>query len=249
MIEQAGVLWQANSQIQVVGPDSGMILPAGAFGGVLTLPNLILWLPIPTTACAPYSNNASVSVVHDQSGLSHDLAQATGGDQPTFLTNQINGLPALSFDGFRYLSGATAPGYWGGSGATIFLVFTIGTANSRQMAGDAAGTIELGQYLQQLDCNVAGTHLTDPTNLTENTAYVATFLINGASSVLYKNGAIAASGALTNTAVGGFQYSVGQSMYGLSSELIICNEPLPTGPRHQGEAYLGAKYGIAMVQQ
>lgn len=53
------------------------------------------------TACTTLqtTDNGSVAGLKDKSGNSRDLIQATGANQPTYQTNEINSLPIIRFDG------------------------------------------------------------------------------------------------------------------------------------------------------
>lgn len=65
-------------------------------GGVGNSSNNILWLDASSLSL---SNNDPVTTWADISGNGNDLSQATASRQPTFRTSQINGLPAVQFDG------------------------------------------------------------------------------------------------------------------------------------------------------
>lgn len=75
--------------------------------GVPTSPpltNLILWLEsdvgvFKDAGTTPAANNDTVQQWNDQSGTGNNESQATSANRPTFLTNQQNGKPAVSFTG------------------------------------------------------------------------------------------------------------------------------------------------------
>lgn len=77
-----------------------LLLNTGGFAPIefspLDLGNLLLWVE------ADYGitlNGSNVSQWADKSGNNNHLLQATAANQPTYATNQINGLPAITFDG------------------------------------------------------------------------------------------------------------------------------------------------------
>ena len=87
-------------------------------GGVGNSTNIKAWLDASSLGL---SNATSVSSWTDISGNSNAANQLTPANQPTFFTNQINGLPAISFDGiddfFDFSSNITA------GNVTIFAVY------------------------------------------------------------------------------------------------------------------------------
>lgn len=63
----------------------------------LDISGLKLWLD--ASAITGLNNNDSVTTWADISGNGNDVTQSTGSKKPTYQTNQINGLPAVVFDG------------------------------------------------------------------------------------------------------------------------------------------------------
>lgn len=95
-----------------------------------SIANLAAWYRADALALA---NNAAVSSWPDGSGTANTLSQATGGNQPLFKTNIVNGKPVVRFDGIDdWLEYSGAPGGFGAqTGQTIFLVaqYAVDTAN------------------------------------------------------------------------------------------------------------------------
>jgi hypothetical protein len=58
---------------------------------------LRLWLK--ADAITGLSDGAAVGTWSDSSGLGNDATEGTGGFQPTYQTNEVNGLPCVRFDG------------------------------------------------------------------------------------------------------------------------------------------------------
>lgn len=56
------------------------------------------------------ADGAAVSSWTDSSSQNNPLAQATGGSQPTFQTNQLNGKPIVRFNGSKFMSSSSAIG-------------------------------------------------------------------------------------------------------------------------------------------
>lgn len=70
-----------------------------------------------------YSNGASVSQLTDRYGAGVNVVQATGANQPVFVTNVQNSLPAVQFNGSSHLL-ATASAYANSlSAITVWAVF------------------------------------------------------------------------------------------------------------------------------
>jgi hypothetical protein len=94
---------------------------AGASFAPTDLSGLIGWFKADSLAL---SNGAAVATWTDLAPAPHDLSQATGANQPTYNTNQINGLPAVTFDG---TNDSLASAAWASptAGGTIFAVANV----------------------------------------------------------------------------------------------------------------------------
>jgi hypothetical protein len=71
-------------------------------GVSLPLGNLLLWLKA-DTGVVPQSPSNSVETWFDQSGNYNNATQDTTNNQPFYVTNALNGLPAVKFNGNQYL--------------------------------------------------------------------------------------------------------------------------------------------------
>lgn len=87
--------------------------------GYATLPRM--WLA--ADAITGLADGAAVSQWNDVSGSNNHATQATGANQPTYRLNQINGMPAVDFDGVNdyFVSPLSASGPF----ATDELVFAV----------------------------------------------------------------------------------------------------------------------------
>lgn len=75
------------------------------------------------------TNGANVSLWSDSSGNGHDLIQSTAGNYPIYRTNQINGRPAIEFDGTNdFLEDADGELYINGQSA--FTMFSVVRSNA-----------------------------------------------------------------------------------------------------------------------
>ena len=79
--------------------------------GPQVINGLVAWWKADSLSLA---DGTTVTLWPDSSGNSHDAGQQTGQTAPTFLNNQVNGLPALNFTGARLVlnppAGGAAPG-------------------------------------------------------------------------------------------------------------------------------------------
>lgn len=93
------------------------------------------------------ANNSGVASWPDSSGNGHTMVQATSGSQPIYLTSQINGLPAISFNGSQFVKTATVVPY-SGSGVTVFVVYTsVGFGTGSILTGSASYTTYLSDRI------------------------------------------------------------------------------------------------------
>jgi len=218
----------------------------------------VLWLRADALALA---GGAGVAAWADQSGQGNSAAQATGLNQPTFQVAQINGLPALSFDGTHsFMTGAigsltadhsrTGFAVLQAGGTNVYgTAFNVGTS-----AGNSAWGFGLnndGKYVEfQWGGDLEGTAYTTAVQL-------VSALKSADNLSIYVDGALNAGPTAEAAAnVTGTAYAIGQlvdgatiAFTGLLAELLVYNAALTSADRHAVEAYLAAKYGLAVVQQ
>lgn len=96
------------------------------------------------------SNNDPVATWNDSSASGLNMTQATSGNRPTFKTSQVNGLPAVDFDGssdFLSNSSSMSPttGFW-----TAFAVVKLDSVTGTRAIVDAdrEGGARLAQMLR-----------------------------------------------------------------------------------------------------
>jgi|SRR5579872_3412726 len=90
--------------------------------------SLVLWLDAsdPSANGVLPSNGSSLATWKDKSTSGNNATQSTGANQPIFNTNQVNGLPAINFNGTTSFMNPGFNNFPSGSGArTIFCVTTI----------------------------------------------------------------------------------------------------------------------------
>jgi len=145
--------------------------------------NLKLWFD---ASSIKQSDNTSVESWDDLSGNNVKAEQTTLANKPTFKTNQINGKPALSFDGGDYLSLTSGLGSINNaSGATVFCVVKFATG-AIQVAFNIATTGTTTNNRLQVRMN--GTNLfqntTRRSDATGNLTTVSTGTINSSFKIL-----------------------------------------------------------------
>ena len=209
------------------------------------LPNLALWS---RADAGVYVNAGTVSTWYDLSGNSRTWTQGVVGAQPIYTASAINGLPALTFDGARYMQAATGATY--GKPVTVFLVARYTAASANQYFFDGATNNTLVMH------NVSGTNEIFAGNLlpygaqTINQWYVMGGTFNGASSIVSLNGieVTGNAGSLSNTGFTlGAWGGIGFFLNGDIAEVVVYNAALTLAQRTQVSRYLGTKYNIAVA--
>ena len=192
-------------------------------GGVGTSATNLLWLSADQGVTAP---TLAVSQWADRSGNANHANQSTSNRQPIYLTNSINGYPAIQFDNDQ-----TTPDFLqvndnstleGMSGLTAFAVFNLnaGTAISapRCVFGKRNGVDVQQAYnwffwnsganlAQHLDIDGTGNRASSSDNLATGVTYLGGFTYHGATpsnaqdQVLFNAGTATGNAAETSTSI------------------------------------------------
>jgi hypothetical protein len=109
------------------------------------------------------SVTTGVSTWRDKSGFQFNFSQATGGTQPTFTRNGLNGLPVLSFNGSQYLTSSAAVSTWNflhnANGSSVFAVWKAGNVSDPNiiytLMGNSAVTTANNGYALVFDDRVS----------------------------------------------------------------------------------------------
>lgn len=236
-------------------------------------PGLFLWLKADALVL---SDTDPVSSWTDSSGRDHHATQATGANQPLYRINQINGQPALDFDGTNDALATAAIDLTNREGVTLYVVAQTDsittdqilletTANYNSNAGGILGGFldsTTGVYSSGLH-NGGGTgtweNWTEPsTNAAIITARAnkgvsracVTNFVNGHNLGTYLGDAknITTSRFLTN-AIWNIGARAGTSLFfnGRIAEIIAYWQLHDPVRRVAVESYLAAKYGISVV--
>lgn len=256
------LLLAATPKAQVaLPPYAGFQKPAAAGISTVdpgTLASLRLWQRARSES---YANNDAVGTITDYSGLGRNFTQSTASKKPTFLTSQINGQPAFSFDGVDdETTNATAlSNYITNSAYTVWAVISVtsaGAAGANYLAASAIS--DSGGYwglrmrpsaLRLLNHNYTATDDAVSVNITANTWYLVEMRHESGSIYISLNGGTDASATSGNTAVLSGTLMQGKSYAGVfvqckSAELIVCNAAIGSTDRAGVRAYLNNIYAI-----
>lgn len=189
--------------------------------------------------------------------------QATGANQPNYITNSINGLPALRFTNAAStnLSAALDINYTVNPNMTFFIVFKrIGSAADQCIIGHDNGSWD--RFICAKHSAIAGSGgvsngaaFSTVANINSaNITLISLILQNSVSSGsnAYLNGGTATSfteshgnSGYTSLGIGSIAAAaVGASFDGDIGEIIIFDRALKTEERQSIEKYLGQKWGI-----
>ncbi|RED96654.1 T9SS type A sorting domain-containing protein [Marinoscillum furvescens] len=143
------------------------------------------------------ANSTSVSSWSNDGGNTKNAEQSTGSEQPTFLTNQINGFPALSFDGTNDNLGIANDSDLNNGGPwatrTFYMVIRTGAnvTNRQMIFEEGGGTRGLNIYIFNGNLyfgawNEANDGAGSPwgfssisTAISTNTTYILTYVMDG----------------------------------------------------------------------
>ncbi|MBL4708357.1 MAG: T9SS type A sorting domain-containing protein [Flavobacteriales bacterium] len=231
-----------------------MLLPClfaqGGPGGVGTSSNNIFWIDANQMGL---SNDDPVSAWSDLSGNSNNLSQGTVGNQPVYKTSQVNGFPAVRFDGTDdYLDFGT---HISTSATTFFIVYNKTTTTEN-------GVFTIQHHLLKDKNNkpylssespFKSHFVTKPINSfsvltgrTDASASGSRYMITDGFSF---SNTIRNSLVNRGSSVLGAEYTsvatIGSYFTGDISELIIYNEDLSDAERTIVIEMLSAKYNLA----
>jgi hypothetical protein len=250
-------------------------------GGVST--NLLWWLKANTgvyvdNGVTPAVNGQTVQFWRDQSTLANHATTTVAANRPTYVTNFINGNPALRFTLDHFLDAGSVSGIGGTQSFYIFLVFnqlshSPGTPTSNtgtfildrpfdtnNLAGFKVVNTNKYCYQRRDDSrlNVGGPVTATPitTGAFVITDYFRNY-VSAASSTegIYLNGRLDISQAGPTTSITGPPIRIGRhatgtnlGLNGYFSEIAVYNANLTLAQRLRIESYLALKYGITLDQ-
>lgn len=247
----------------------GFIITSFGIYGQVKSPNNInglqLWLRADSGVT---TSGGFVQTWNDVSGNGYNCRQDTANYQPQFVSNAINGQPAIQFNGTHNVLWGTSISNIDSTSITI-LVFANGLPQSHLITGffeinSYANGFSFGRHLisgyEYLALYNKGANIGTPDHTLPNTGFNYTILggikIFGSNSTLYLNGVqqglTAKSGnpstsAAQNSYFTNGNYKIGyfqgfDYLNGNIAEVIIFNRALPQLERQSVENYLRLKY-------
>lgn len=255
----------------MIQPLAGGLAPLGvsrALAAAFTpsqITGLALWLK--ADAITGLSDGDAITAWTDSSDNGNNATQGTAGVQPTYSTGIVNGKPVARFDGGDRLIN-TAASITADHTAFVVGCVTGGSGYQRMLHFGASGPATSGGDFRLFFGAINGNFATfwgtatgaawNDTAANTPTQSVTNFSIltakrDGAVGTPYKNGTAqnAKNSIGTRTSTG---YAVGASaaesiqwLIGDIAEVIIYDSALSDANRQAVEAYLSAKYGIALT--
>jgi hypothetical protein len=236
-----------------------------AFTANVTRTDMVLWLK------ADYgiaTSGTSVTDWFDMSNQDNAATQTTGADQPTLVTNAVNGMPAVSFDGASDSMQLPSGFSNFAAGASIFVVYkpTAVTADARiiefgNRTTPAPGSPRDMIYVSEpnnTDLKFTAYNATTSSSLTATSAVtlnsyqLSEVVHSGAgSATIYTTGVQSAQGSVSNinttTRTNNFvgrDFGATLFFQGEIAEIIVYNSAISAANRAKVEAYLFARYGL-----
>jgi hypothetical protein len=223
-------------------------------GGVGSSSSNILWLDANSLGL---NNNDPVSSWTDNSGNSNHAAQSTSSRQPTFKTSQINGFPAVDFDGsadyLKLTNHITTNAF------SVFGVYSSDVSNFGSL-------YQLENHLHIHLSNNFRLYYTNPERNYNRTKSSGSFSVVSSRTVSDSTGGAlelsnnASINSVTRTMLWGFDSSLigarvhpinntlGQFANGQVAELIMFNNHVNAAQRNIVTAYLAAKYNLTATK-
>lgn len=188
-------------------------------------------------------NGSTVSAWADQSGNGYNLSQATAANQPTFVSNSQNGLPAIQFDGTNdILSIATGSNITVGNDVTFYIAWKKTTAAFiNWILYDGASTAITAQNNANAWAGAANVVASAMANNTWYSRSGTLKTTGGFSGSIYLNNVLAGSVTPGSTNWNLFR-SLGSTDYGLVygtiGEILIFNAIHDSTTRAEMQTYL-----------
>lgn len=247
-------------------PASRVIANAAALGLTravfkpMNIPGCVLWLDVGQLAVV--ADGVTVPTFTDFSGNGKILTQGTDSKRPTYLANQQNGRPVLRYDGVDdHHSDVTTGAIFNATtpDSTVFFVTKFLSTGTNKTVGTMdhwVYGIATANNMRLTDGGVGGICSYAYSDTTNYHIFVFTTSMSGAtvSGEIFQDGVSKTTGSATDSSVRTGQ-GICTETAGSSSvdgqndvaEVIAYNVLLDNGSRRRVEAYLSAKYAIAVT--
>ena len=255
---------------------SGSISPVGSSyiqidsnSALLSRQSMQMWLK---SDIGVTSSSGNVSQWADISGNNNNATQSSAGNQPTIVSNVINNLPAIAFNGSSsYLQLPSGFANFT-NGATVFYICNPTTYNNGMLFDFGDGTdwsnrFDLFQFTNNAACLQSfipndGTNINGVTELkgfqaaiNGNLSAIELSYNGSTTATMYTNGVLQANNTQMNpinnvtrsvNLIG--KYSLGNNfLNGQVTEIVIYNRQLSTNERLLAEKYLTARYSLPLT--
>lgn len=218
-----------------------------------SIPGLQLWLTADSLILA---NGVSVDTWTDVSINARALTKGAF-NAPTFVTNQLNGLPAVRFGGAQSLAFSGTPFLTGGTMTVILVAKLLKPATSQRIIHTGADNALSGRIIDMTTTGLmlfrdgSGGNITS-TDYTTGTWRYATTVMDGSSSSVSIQGGTPTTGTIsTSTADAASPFVLGANVTRSAlflntdiAEVLAWNRALDSTERGQVQAYLADKYAF-----
>lgn len=225
--------------------------------------NLALWFKADNGVV---TSGSDVTTWLDMSGNLNNAKQINSGNRPTVISNAVNGLPAVAFDGSsQFLKVGTSSLLNSYSGISIFAVTKpVAVAAGARFLDFSSGASGNNIYFSQPNNTDASIHVlngTTPSSLTASNAvslgdYQLLEVVQGSSSAtIYNNGVSKGSGSVSNAPTAtrtdnfiGTDFANSLFLQGEIAELLFYNTAISPTVRQNVENYLLGRYALAIAK-
>jgi hypothetical protein len=210
------------------------------------------------------TSSSNVTNWFDMSTNENTATQATTANQPALVTNAINTLPAVSFNGTSHFLQLPSTATSFSNGASIFIVTkpTAVTANARFLDYGNTGTNNYNFFLSEPSNTAVTLQVYSSVGVTSSVTASSGVTLNqyqlleavhtgSATATLYTTGTQTASGSINNisntTRANNFiARNIANTLFfqGEIAEVIIYNKSLTASERAGVEGYLFSRYGL-----
>lgn len=233
-------------------------------GGVGNSTNNRLWFDANTLAL---SNNALVTTWTDVSGNAKNLTPQASSTRPNYLTSQINGFPALFFNGVDDMRSSSVTAF--SNNPNISYIVVCKSDNASQVSSYVTNSYSTnpgfaqsrlhGFYMNGATSNTGyGRTASAPVfgSLTNNTSYnIHSLLLSASSLTTYSNNTVTGSQSATFATpathnifqIGRRPFISDQGFTGKMAEIIVFSQTLNTTQLNLINNYLSSKYSLAIA--